>query len=529
MLESFKSGKFLYEKLSKEEQDKRGILGRLEGPIADFKNPTRNGRLYSEPLWEKVFEDPIMQEKIKNRCCFGELGHPEDRQEVDMEKIAICLAEQPKKGDDGSLYGIFDILNTPNGKILKALCDYGCNIGVSSRGTGDLYTDDDGNEAVDPETYECECWDAVLIPAVETARMNYVTESLSNKKTLKQALRESLESASEEDKKVMETTLNELGIDVEEKQEEIKEEVQEEQPEEQIEDNNTSNEEADVVDEKKDANDDGSNKVIESLKEAIKEKAQLEKSVKELQEKLAVSDTKVNELNEELNKYKNATSRLSTYAKSSRDLTKKVSELEGELNKKDELIESLNKKCDVYKKKSTSLNENISKQVKELNSQSKSKDSEIKTLKEELEKKTAEYDENTKSLNESIKAKDNKILGLEKKINESLTVANKYKKLAQDTVNRYIESKATMLGLSANEIKNKLNETYTISDIDKVCEDLKSYKLNMSKLPFNLNDGKVRVKIKESTNDPLMNRVKPGIIGDDDVDEGLIKMAGLTD
>lgn len=509
--------------LTEEEKVSRHILGRLYGPIATCKESTRNGRHYNKQLWENALADEIFQEKINNKSLFLELGHPADREETDMEKVCACIPEMPKIVDD-ELVAYVDILDTPNGKLLKTLCDYGFIPGISSRGSGDVL---DNNE-VDPETFFLETWDIVQLPAVKRARLA-VCESLERENGLKKALKESLDSASEEDKKVMETTLNELGIDVEDKQEEIKEEVQEEQPEEQIEDNNTSNEEADVVDEKKDANDDGSNKVIESLKETIKEKAQLEKSIKELQEKLAVSDTKVNELNEELNRYKNATTRLSTYAKSSRDLTKKVSELESELNKKDAVIESLNNKCDVLKKKSTSLNESVSKKVEELNSQSESKDNEIKTLKEELEKKNAEYNDNTKSLNKTIKEREDKIVGLEKKINESLNVANKYKRLAQDTVNRYIESKATMLGISANEIKNKLNETYTVSDIDKVCEDLKSYKLNMSKLPFNLNDGKVRVKIKESTNDPLMNRIKPGIIGDDDVDEGLIKMAGLTD
>lgn len=97
-----------------------------------------------------------MKEKIANRCLFGEMGHPVDREETDPEKIAICLAEQPKIGKDGKIYGVFDILDTPNGRILKSLCDYGCNIGVSSRGSGDLITDYDGNEAVDPETYNCE-------------------------------------------------------------------------------------------------------------------------------------------------------------------------------------------------------------------------------------------------------------------------------------------------------------------------------------------------------------------------------------
>ena len=159
-----------YEKLTAEEQKRRGILGRLVGTIADFKNPTRNGRLYSEQLWDNVFKDPIMQEKLKNRSVFGELGHPADRTEVDMEKIAICLAEEPKKYPDGTLKGVFDILDTPNGRILKTLCDYGCQIGVSSRGEGDIVEDWSGNsEKVDPETYSCECWDVVLVPAVESA------------------------------------------------------------------------------------------------------------------------------------------------------------------------------------------------------------------------------------------------------------------------------------------------------------------------------------------------------------------------
>jgi hypothetical protein len=92
-----------------------------------------------------------MQEKIQGKKCFGELGHPEDRDTLCEEKIAICLAEMPKLGKDGKLYGVFDILNTPNGKILKTLCDYGAEIGVSSRGTGNIIGDDE----VDPDTYQC--------------------------------------------------------------------------------------------------------------------------------------------------------------------------------------------------------------------------------------------------------------------------------------------------------------------------------------------------------------------------------------
>lgn len=167
-----------YEKLSKEEMEQRGILGRLVGVCADFITPTRNGRKYPEQLWENIFNSDIMKERIANGVCFGELGHPADREETDMEKVCICMPQEPKKGPDGKLRAVFDILNTPNGRILKSLCDYGSTLGISSRGSGDLETDFDGQESVNPDTYNCEGFDIVLLPGVKDARLEYVTESL---------------------------------------------------------------------------------------------------------------------------------------------------------------------------------------------------------------------------------------------------------------------------------------------------------------------------------------------------------------
>lgn len=98
MLRAFKGNNFIYEKLSADEQNKRGILGRLMGVIADTVNPTRNERLYSKSLWEKVFANPIMKEKIANRAVFGELCHPFDgREEVDPEKLQFVLRNCHRK------------------------------------------------------------------------------------------------------------------------------------------------------------------------------------------------------------------------------------------------------------------------------------------------------------------------------------------------------------------------------------------------------------------------------------------------
>ena len=59
--------------------------------------------------------------------------------------------------------------------------DYGATIGISSRGSGDLITEANGDEVVDPETYYFECFDAVLLPAVKSARLKYMTESISKR------------------------------------------------------------------------------------------------------------------------------------------------------------------------------------------------------------------------------------------------------------------------------------------------------------------------------------------------------------
>lgn len=39
-----------FQSLSREEKERRGILGRLYGKVADFTNGTRNGRKYTEEL-----------------------------------------------------------------------------------------------------------------------------------------------------------------------------------------------------------------------------------------------------------------------------------------------------------------------------------------------------------------------------------------------------------------------------------------------------------------------------------------------
>lgn len=197
--------------LSQEEMTARHILGRLYGPIATCEESTRNGRLYNKPLWERALKDDIFLEKVATKALFLELGHPADREETDMKQTCACIPEVPKiVGDD--LYAYVDILDTPNGRLLKTLVDYGFVPGISSRGSGDVMD----NNQVDPETFFLETWDIVQLPAVKKARLN-VCESLdSNKTKLRKALVESYMAAKEEDKDTMKKALENLNIDIEE-------------------------------------------------------------------------------------------------------------------------------------------------------------------------------------------------------------------------------------------------------------------------------------------------------------------------
>ena len=669
-----------YQKLTEEEKKARGILGRLVGVCADFNKATRNGRKYSEQLWENVFNNPIMQEKIKNKVCYGELGHPEDRAEIDPEKIAVCLSEQPVKNKNGQLEAVFDILDTPNGRILKTLCDYGSILGVSSRGQGDIITDYDGQEAVDPDTYECECWDIVLIPAVESARMDYVREGLDTKKLkLRKALTEAFNKENEEGKKVMAKTLEELNIkldeakkddkkndeveatepeetetveveadpetedrelfnpddqvevdaevtepeegevefddselamsdaevakinepfenpnvdakpeedtrtdeeifldylvnnfdekqikkackalDIEIPEEKEKPEGEEEADEEEVEETETEDEAEDKEDTKEDKNstdeesdedkdsdeddesdeedededddeealDKGSEDLIQNLQEALKSKVDLEKLVKTLKEKLAVSDAKVIELTEECDRFRSSITRLASLAKSSKDLQNNVNELQESLKVKDQTIEDQKTRIMrlVESKKesvrtSSTLNESIN-----------AKNDELRALNESVENLKTKYENKFKQLREQVIKESAEAEKKATQLNESLSKATalkeSYKKLANQAMNMLIEERATQLGLTSQDIKRKLGASYTISDVNTVCEELKRYQLNISKLPFSV-DRKVNVRVNEGISKAAVNRAASSQCEDDDVDDSLIRLANL--
>ena len=582
--------------LSEEEKASRHILGRLYGPIATCKEGTRNGRKYNKELWIKALNDEIFQEKIANKSLFLELGHPADREETDMSCVCACIPEMPKIVND-DLYAYVDILDTPNGRLLKTFCDYGFIPGISSRGSGDIMA----NDEVDPETFFLETWDIVQLPAVKKARLA-MCESLNNKKSLKVALQESYDAANDEDKKVMKETLDNLDIKLDETAED---EIPVEDPEAPIEETlveagetpaeeteETPAEEVEVpveeetpvedtveeapealtvgafADELKDydkelplewkpividgkeypieavafddsedgkilaevsyalpeeeiaindeeavaeepaekepeipaeeAGDAGEDEVIESLKEAVRQKDLLENEVRDLKNQKTVSDAEVQGLKEELEKYKGGFMRVSELASKSTTLEKEKKALIEQLNLKNTEIKDLKSKVENH----TSLTESA-----------KAEKVKVNELTEKLAKVQAEAEETEKSLTEALEAS-------RKKAQDRTNLAKSYKAKYDAVVERYIANKAKMLGVRPQDITSKLAESYSLDDIDNVCNDL----LEESRPQFGLVGGNPRVRVNES-----VKSEKKMIDPDNgyEIDDDLLILAGL--
>jgi hypothetical protein len=635
--------------LSQEEMTARHILGRLYGPIATCVESTRNGRLYNKPLWEKALEDDIFLEKVATKALFLELGHPADREETDMKQACACIPEVPKiVGDD--LYAYVDILDTPNGRLLKTLVDYGFIPGISSRGSGDVMD----NNQVDPETFFLETWDIVQLPAVKKARLN-VCESLdSNGIKLKKALAESYKAAKEEDKDTMKKALENLNIDIDkeiadpeseaekleeasnkrrltaedipldpdyeedtlmeempaeesddaeeenteveetseaEETEEIEEvtdeETEEATSEEKIVDVNAAEEteidtvgdaiemlqeydddlrvefeavqadgkeypinnitsfvdnegeeevlvlgvnceeteeteeaseitDEDIVEESEEeisvedseeaddssdsADDDGDVEVIESLKEMIRQKEALETEVSNLRKAKTVGDAKEQELQEKLTRYRTAFKNTSAEAAKVPELQAQIKKLNEQLTQSETKIKTLTEKVnnaqqlkesvDSSKAAVTRLNEQVTKLTKK-----------SETLEAKLEGQTKVYTE---------------------KLQERTNLAKTYKARFIETLTKYVESKASMLGIQPSEITSRLNESYTLSDVDAVCDQILDSTVSFSRLPFG-GRTKTSARIAESVSKPVSRGPEYGY----EIDDDLLELAGL--
>ena len=468
-----------------------GVLATLIGPCADLEDATRNDNDYSQ-AWATAFEDEFVKEYFENGGLPGELDHPKDRIETLPERIAVVMRKPPYR-DGRYLIGKFDVLNTPLGRVTKELIDAGLRLGVSSRADGQIeYTREDGTRVVSPENFHLKGFDIVLLPAVKDARLS-LTESVQHSHKLLESL-EALANSEEtsEGKKLILDSIEYVKNNAYNTNEGEK----------------TLNENSENANLIASVSDDLINLVansesveasvdtsVKELQESLVKNAELTNTIISLRNELAVANSKVNSLEENVNNYREVAKQLSRLDKVKCNLDERCKKLQENFKtlrtNHETLVEKFNETEDAKVQLEGSLNnlktdfENKMEQSKTLEEKYKSRiqfyrdkvDRLVESLNKKQEVQSNETSEN--ALNESINASNlaNKELTaknqqLTEALNEANSRANNNSKKLDKAISKYLEVKSIMTGVDAKEVERRLPKEYTFEDIDGLYESL---------------------------------------------------------
>jgi hypothetical protein len=138
--------------------------------------PTQNGRIYPEKLMQREIDR--LQEDLSNRRILGELDHPSDGK-TSLKRVSHVITGLKIK--NGIVIGEAEILNTPEGKTLKALIEANIEVGVSSRAYGSTAPAKGQSEAEEvQDDFILKTYDFVADPAVKTAIPGIYTEDVDD-------------------------------------------------------------------------------------------------------------------------------------------------------------------------------------------------------------------------------------------------------------------------------------------------------------------------------------------------------------
>jgi hypothetical protein len=102
----------------------------------------------------------------------GEVDHPDDLQ-VNLDRVSHMITEMWCEGPNG--YGKMKVLPTPMGNIVRTMIEAGVNLGVSSRGSGNV---NESNGSV--SEFEIVTVDVVAQPSAPEAYPTPIYEGLLN-------------------------------------------------------------------------------------------------------------------------------------------------------------------------------------------------------------------------------------------------------------------------------------------------------------------------------------------------------------
>lgn len=146
------------------DKDTPVVIGKYSGKCADGAVFNNNQMKLSGDLFRILLDSDDYKAGIEHRWYIGFLGHPEDPNCMDFKNACIVMTSC-RIDENDEVFGEFDLLDTPVGRVVKTLQDAGVVFGISIRGAGDI----DANGEVDPETFVFRGFDLVTFPAYNDA------------------------------------------------------------------------------------------------------------------------------------------------------------------------------------------------------------------------------------------------------------------------------------------------------------------------------------------------------------------------
>ena len=153
---------FIIENLQVLNEGKNGPM-KVRGVFQRADEENNNKRIYPKELLCREIEK--LEESMKNRRLMGELDHPQ-HDSVKLSNVSHLITKLDVDGNE--IIGEAEILDTPMGKVARALIEGGVQIGISSRGMGTLSEGQDGKRYVN-EDFRLITWDLVADPSTRGA------------------------------------------------------------------------------------------------------------------------------------------------------------------------------------------------------------------------------------------------------------------------------------------------------------------------------------------------------------------------